>query len=53
MIRVHDFLISRVLKNMKISSDKNMTFVITETGIGESGSEWVRVARSGSQLVGV
>ena len=30
-----------------------MTFVITETGIGESGSEWVRVTRSGSEWLTV
>ena len=36
---VHDFLISRVLKNMKMSRDTNMTFVITETGMGEGGME--------------
>ena len=36
---VHDFLISRVLKNMKMSRDTNMAFVITETGMGEGGLE--------------
>ena len=43
---VHDLLISRVLKNMKMSRDTNLSCVIIETGIGQSGSEWVREARS-------
>ena len=43
---VHDLLISRVIKNMKLSRDTNLLCVIIETGIGQSGSEWVREARS-------
>ena len=50
---VHDFLISRVLRNMKMCRDTNMVFVIIETGMGESGSEWVRVSRSNSEWVRV
>ena len=50
---LHDFLISRVLKNMKMCRDTNMTFVIIATGMGESGSEWVRVSWSGSEWVRV
>ena len=33
---VYDFLISQMLKNMKMSRDTNLTFVIIETEIGES-----------------
>ena len=34
---------ARVLKNMKMSRDTNMAFVITETGMSESGLEWIGV----------
>ena len=50
---VHDFLISQVLKNMTISRDTKMAFVIIEAGMGESSSKWVRVVRSGSEWVDV
>lgn len=38
---------------MKMSRDTNITFVIIETGMSESGSEWVRVAGSSSEWVTV
>ena len=40
---------ARVLKNMKMSRDTNMTFVITDTGMGESRLEWLGVGESGSE----
>ena len=50
---VHDSLILRVLKNMNMSRDANMAFVIIETGMGESGSELVRMKWCGSEWVSV